>query len=287
MSGSRDRGQVLLVGAITVAIVFLALVAVVTGLVYTEATSSSATGNDRATTRATIHGLVDGIELLAASARNDETAQFDADLEGEIDEYVDWYRRTTVAGERVTLSVRAEVLEDEREVRRYTGARSPAAGPPRFDGEIARFRIEPGAALSDEEIVITATPEEGATRNITIAPTGDGAVSFRSPAGASCRIESTEAEFNLLTGGIDANATVPDDCEYDAIDRGIEYETIRVDPTSDAVLGSYDVVSRGPNPRTRGGDPAGVEFVDLEVRSDTGSTTSERTHRIMGFGDPS
>ncbi|WP_050051180.1 hypothetical protein [Halostagnicola sp. A56] len=287
MSESRDRGQVLLVGAITLAIVLLTLVAVVTGLVYTETTSSSATGDDHATTQATIHGLVDGIELLAASAWNDETAEFDADLEGELDEYVDRYRRTTIAGERVVVSVRARILEDEREVRRYTGTRSPAAGPLRFDGEIVRFRIEPGAALSGEEIVISAIPEEGATRNVTISPTGDGAVSFRSPAGASCRIEASDADFGLLTDDIDANATVPDDCEYDIIDRGVEYETIRVEPTTDAVLDSYDVVSRGPNPKTRGGDPTAVEFVDLEVRSDTGTTTSVRTHRIVGFGDSS
>lgn len=77
MRQSRDRGQVLLVGAIAIAFVFLALIAVFNGVVYTETAASSAASPGRAPAEATTHGLVDGVERLVTSAWDEETGAFD------------------------------------------------------------------------------------------------------------------------------------------------------------------------------------------------------------------
>ena len=124
MTQSRDRGQVLLVGAIAIAFVLLALVAAFNGMVYTETASSSAASQGRAPAQATTHGLVDGVEDLATSAWDDEAGEFDDDLEGEIDEYVDRYQRTTGASERVVVNTEATVTENKSIARRDAGDRT-------------------------------------------------------------------------------------------------------------------------------------------------------------------
>lgn len=111
MTRSRDRGQVLLIGAIAIAFVLLALVAVFNGMVYMETASSSAASHGRAPAEATIHGFVDGIEHLVTNAWDEETGEFDDDLEDEIDEYTDRYQRTTAANERVVVNADATVIE--------------------------------------------------------------------------------------------------------------------------------------------------------------------------------
>lgn len=125
MSHSRDRGQVLLVGAIGIAFVLLALVAVFNGVVYTETASSSAASHGRAPTEATTHGLVDGVEHLVTSAWDEETGTFDDGLEGEIDEYVEQYQRTTAANERVVVSAEATVIENNSAGRHHADDRTP------------------------------------------------------------------------------------------------------------------------------------------------------------------
>ncbi|AHG00821.1 hypothetical protein HALLA_09350 [Halostagnicola larsenii XH-48] len=128
MRQSRDRGQVLLVGAIAIAFVLLALVAVFNGVVYTETASSNAASHERAPAESTTHGLVDGVEHLVTSAWDEETESFDDGLEGEIDEYVEQYQRTTATSERVVVSAEATVIENDSAGRRHNDDRASSAG---------------------------------------------------------------------------------------------------------------------------------------------------------------
>ncbi len=283
MTRSRDRGQLLLVGSVAIAVVLLGMVVVFDEMVYTETASSSAGSQDRGAMEATEHGIVDGVYHIVETAWNEDEFEFEAGLEREVDEYVEQYRRVNAAGGTALVSAELEVVEDERELRRFRG--TEIDGNLRVDGTLSNFDIEVGTDSVTEEIVITVVPLEGDPTELSLAPSGDGAVTVGTADGTSCTIEATTVELDLLMGDDDSEPLGSNDCEYDVLEAATTYESVTVDPTHDAVLESYDIVTSDSEMEVQNAESTGVELAELTLHYDSSGITTERTHTIFGFGE--
>ncbi|GAB7017979.1 DUF7261 family protein [Halostagnicola bangensis] len=285
MTRSRDRGQLLLVGSVAIAFVLLGLVLTFNGMVYTETASSSAESRDRGAMQATEHGIVDGVQHIVEAAWNEDEFEFEADIERAVAEYVEQYRRMNAAGGTAVVSAELAIVEDEGEIRRFSGERIGADGELLFEGEFSKFDIETATDTVTQEIAITAVPLEGDPVELSLAPTGDGAISVGTADGNACTVETSNAELDLVTGDDGVDEENSGDCEYDVLESERAYESVTVDPTNDAVLESYDVVTSGSDTRVQNAESTGVEFAELTLQYDSSDVTTERTHAIYGFGE--
>ncbi|WP_265111288.1 DUF7261 family protein [Halosolutus halophilus] len=103
---NRDRGQLILIGAITLAFIILGVVVVFNGVLYTETLSSSATSqsaSDAATTEAEV---ARGIGCLAENVNGDADVTNPSDeVETQVEKFSEMYRNTTANSEPAIRNV--------------------------------------------------------------------------------------------------------------------------------------------------------------------------------------
>lgn len=106
-SGSPDRGQVILIGAITLAFIILGVVVIFNGVLYTETLSSADTGQSASTAEKTELEIEQGIGCLIASHDNEDPFNGD-ELESDINAFNEVYQNATANSKPAAVNVEVE-----------------------------------------------------------------------------------------------------------------------------------------------------------------------------------
>ncbi|WP_440765909.1 DUF7261 family protein [Natronorubrum sp. DTA7] len=104
-----DRGQVILVGAITLAFIILGVVVVFNGVLYTETLSSADTGQSASTAEKTELEITQGVSCLIVET-NDEVGPGDPDalnstLEDELQEFNEMYQNAAAESSPTVVNI--------------------------------------------------------------------------------------------------------------------------------------------------------------------------------------
>lgn len=106
----RERGQILLVGAVALAGAILAF-GFVLGAGLEGGSTTDSDVRPATEVAATNHELADAIERIVHDAWNDDERAFDSGLEADIDAFLERYHRTTTSGEPTVGSADVEVTD--------------------------------------------------------------------------------------------------------------------------------------------------------------------------------
>lgn len=109
-SDGRDRGQVILIGAITLAFIIIGVVVIYNGVLYTETLSSADTGQSADVVETTEREIEQGIGCILASEEID-----DEDREDEIKAFADLYRNSTAESSPAVVTI-TDIDPDPKEV---------------------------------------------------------------------------------------------------------------------------------------------------------------------------
>ena len=275
----RNRGQVILIGAITLAFILLGIVVVFNGVLYTETISESSTSQSTADAEMVAEGLERNLVEIAhrRNLNGNDPYKF-ADEITAIDGFRDQYRNTTansrsvsVNADEVSIETEAAIVVDE-----------PIGDPPQdinVSGSQIGYLVLDLDANDGDDITIETDP---GSKDVSIESDSN---SFEVD---GCEIESDEVRFDLVTGKTDSRSAV--DCDPDKlqeklsiIDSSTMYDEIVL--TGDD-LGTYDIVVRdgfGDNPNK---DHDGIWKIEADITYESTQVSYERTDAtIEVYGD--
>ncbi|WIV67780.1 hypothetical protein [Natrialbaceae archaeon AArc-T1-2] len=273
----RDRGQLILIGGITLAFVILGIVVVFNGVLFTQTMASSSTTETtdvevaeyeiRQSVQGTVQrtNLDDGSDLTDAEERlvppyrnatvGDRPSIVDV-TEVEIDEDAQWYRSTLEEGEVFNAT-------DDHE--------------DRTEQHVGRF-----ALLID-------TDDDG---DLTFSVDGEDVDvehdNEQIDIVTGCELEYEDqdvVEIDFVAGTTNASELDGDCDDLDLIDPSDEIETIEFDDDTDDI-GMYEIVAKGNGDLTPdiGGDDA-VWQADVTYQYDSSDVTAEREITVDIYGD--
>ncbi|TYL37690.1 hypothetical protein CV102_15240 [Natronococcus pandeyae] len=294
-TNSRDRGQIILIGAITLAFIILGIVVVFNGILYTEALSSGSSSQIATDVSTVEYELADGVGGIAHYENVEGNGKSLDDYEVNLTRYIDdpggfddQYRNSTANSRPVATNVSFnETVKDATVVTEDVE-----------DGEIEDINSSIGhfelnlTPTTDKELAISAMPEDGDTTTVTITSDED---TF-SVDGSNCDINGDQARFDLVAGDVDLR--VEDNCDAEEveylednlsiIDRDKSYETIEISDEEDPTEGTFELVVKGDEEL----DPQGLIeetyygawSVTVDVAYDSHDASYERTQRISVYG---
>ncbi|RQG99675.1 DUF7261 family protein [Natrarchaeobius oligotrophus] len=294
----RDRGQVLLIGAIVIAFVVLGTVVAYNGLMHTETLSSSSTGQDVERADVTGHELEQAIQGRSAwyverrggletmlQASDPETEFYDED-EWEtviVDEVLPHYRddsikRTPAVVDvtNVSESASISVLENEgAPVGDYEGEEvfnGTETGGNVFEFEVWNFDYGGGSS----EVITIETPEQQIDFVVD-----QGAEEIRY-AGDDCQINERIEGIDFVEGTVVDRFGGTTSCDFGPIEKGMEVERIVFTDMSSAY--EYDLRGVGES-HERGNADEIPWIVDVTYTYDSNDVSSERTIEVDLYGE--
>ncbi|SDD37409.1 hypothetical protein [Natrinema hispanicum] len=234
----RNRGQVILIGAITLAFILLGIVVVFNGVLYTETLSSSATSQSTADAEVIEQGLEDDLIEIARRGNQNDDWKSSNDFEDEITntgKFNHQYRNLTANGRSAFMS-----LTDVTAEYGHIATNVPIDGSPEqidVDDSKIDYLVLDLNATNHEKVNVTTDKD---STNVTIESNSN---SFEID---GCEIDSADVRFDLVNGETDDPSAV--DCDSDElqnklslIDEGVSYDEVEI--TEDN-LGTYDIVAR-------------------------------------------
>ncbi|WP_246999991.1 hypothetical protein [Halosolutus gelatinilyticus] len=284
----HDRGQLILIGAITLAFIILGVVVVFNGVLYTETLSSTATNqgaSDDTTIEAEIEGGIGGIARYGNLAwEADDRSGYENELEDVIEDdggFAEQYLNATANNRPVVTTVGgATVREDASAITdaEIGGSNVELVGSER----VGHFALElsqggGGEVTIDTESDSVTIRDDGGTFNVTGLN--------------SCQIHGDEVRIDLVTG--DVNASTDGDCGLDLIDYEATYDTITVTERLGGVDGRYSLVAKGTDTVDLSAMPtvseqhAGAWTVEIEIERDSNDLSYQKTHEFDVYGDGS
>ncbi|ELY74493.1 hypothetical protein C487_15064 [Natrinema pallidum DSM 3751] len=287
----RDRGQLLLVGAITLAFIILGAVVVYNGVLATETVASGPTGQTGPGAKVTNDELEDGLGGLAHRGNvnwdNSSGGSYGNALETAItgdSEYADSYLNTT-ASSRPTAT-RIETVDVVMEARVATNSignesvdlmnNESAINTTRHVGH---FALEFDPDDSDGDITVRSVNSSGGTKEVTIADSGSDYTIQSEP----CSM-SQPVRIDFVRGTINGTER---ECGLELIDPDESYDEVELSQGDDAD-GSYELVVKGDQ------DIDGIDDVHYgawDIAADVTYTSNEvsytRLQRVPIYGEGS
>jgi len=236
----RNRGQVILIGAITLAFILLGIVVVFNGVLYTETISSSSTSQSTADAEVVGQNLEQDLVEIANQTNWNE-GEFKSNITSS-GGFADQYRNVTASSRSVFVNVSSPESE---EIAEYGYIANGLVGNSHktieLDDSVIEHLVLNLSASSHDSLEINATTADGNSSNVTIEANGDSFII------GGCIINSNKAKFDLVTGQIDGVSSLSCNPQGDLSvienDGGSpeNYSSIKF---SGGNLGSYKIVAR-------------------------------------------
>ncbi|WP_254767771.1 DUF7261 family protein [Salinilacihabitans rarus] len=260
VSETRDRGQLILVAAISIAFIILGLVVVFNGVLYTETVSSSGTSGSVTDAETVEYEIEQGVRGLVQQ-------QNLAGDPPDSDEFESTYR-SSINDEKPAI-VAIERVDGVQEAAFESGSISP--GDVANSEQVGQFRVkmnldnsDPGDRLGLEIDSDTVDIEYTGTE---LAVTGD----------VSCTIDTSGQDdvwVDFTSGAV--GAKTQGSCEFDLIDSTDTTTTITVTSSTD-IDGEYELITKNSGSRTW--------TAEVEYTYDSADVSIERTIEVDVYGD--
>ncbi|MFP8953619.1 hypothetical protein ACLI4Z_11675 [Natrialbaceae archaeon A-arb3/5] len=288
---SRDRAQVVLIGAIVIAFVILGVVVVFNGFLYTEEVSSSGTSQSTGQAEVTHDELTKSIQKMMAKEYNEDYQVTDDEgFQDNITEYVEEFNKlhsNTSSSSINTATVNVET--DDSEPYEIARANDTYLGPDQGQGhyiaidiqesisdEMYRFMYYSGG--QEEEVTLEIHRDTG-YEEVVIDQTGsDTTIDYN---GNVCH--SSTPNINFRDGTIDGedDECVPSLLEFsDNID-----ELVLRGDSQDYDVRGYDIISEGietgNSNHIRDVNEA-VTYTDISVEYQSGDVYTNISTRVIG-----
>ncbi|WP_306057609.1 hypothetical protein [Natronococcus wangiae] len=300
-SNSHDRGQVILIGAITLAFIILGIVVVFNGILYTEALSTGSSSQSATDVEIVEYEVADGVGGLAHYENIEgewgDADAYEDDLANHINgsnEFADQYRNTTANSRPVVANVSFNEIDENATV---TTGTFDGIGDEEIEGIDSRVgHLELNLTPTpNEELTVNATSGEGES-TVTIYSDSDGeAFSVND---VDCNIEGDQARFDLVAGDVDLRL---DDCDAEEVEHLEEnlsiidvdesYERIELSDENGSTEGTFELVVKGWD---EGNvlDPEelieethyGAWSVTVDVTYESHDVSYERTQTVYVYG---
>jgi|GEM_PF-584020 len=281
-SARRNRGQVILIGAITLAFILLGIVVVFNGVLYTETVSESSTSQSTADAEVVEQGVERNlVEIAHRWNFNESTDRSDFEDIGS-GEFAYQYRDMTANSRSAITSVEDINIESDQEA--DVVSENDTTGNISFDSdsEIGYFVLNLNA--NDDIITVEANHSTG-DPDITIQPQDDH---FKLKEVSDCEVPAEQVRFNLITG--QTNVTPTGSCdpetfrnELSIIESDKSYSDLEIEFSSGDDLGTYDIVTTGGS--ISGSDP-GIWSFDITFTYESNQVSYKRTaSTIEVYGD--
>ncbi len=287
----RDRGQLLLVGAITLAFIILGAVVVYNGVLATETVASGPTGQTGPDAKVTNEELENGLGGLAHRGNIDWDSSsggsygntLDAVITGD-SEYAESYLNTTASSRPTATQIETvDVVMEARVATNPIGNESvdllnneSAINTTR---RVGHFALEFDPDDSDGDITVRSVNSSGGIKEVTIEETGSGYEVQSEP----CSM-SQPVRIDFVHGTINGTER---ECGLELIDPDESYDEVELSQGDDAD-GSYELVVKGDQDIDGIGD---VDYGAWDIAADVTYTSNEvsytRLQRIPVYGEGS
>lgn len=294
LTASHDRGQLILIGAITLAFIILGIVVVFNGVLYTETLSSGPSSQGASDVNLAEHEMAGGVSGIAhygnvegkwgKSSYNESMGTY---INGS-GEFADQYRNTTANSRPVVTNVS---FNETTEGATVTTGDIQTGTIPEVTNSVGHFELDLNSS-SNKSITVNATTTDGTTSEVTINTTSKRFT----VEGSSCEIKGDRARFDLVSGEV--NLRVKDDCtaseieqlesSLSIIDPGESYDEIAFGST-DLVDGTFELVWKGYDESLTLNDILGNTHyggwaVTVDVRYESHDVSYERTRTVEIYG---
>ncbi|ELY89751.1 bactofilin family protein [Natrinema altunense] len=274
----RDRGQLLLVGAITLAFIILGAVVVYNGVLATETVASGPTGQTGPDAKVTNEELENGLGGLAHRGNIDWDSSsggsygntLDAVITGD-SEYAESYLNTTASSRPTATQIETvDVVMEARVATNPIGNESvdllnneSAINTTR---RVGHFALEFDPDDSDGDITVRSVNSSGGIKEVTIEETGSGYEVQSEP----CSM-SQPVRIDFVHGTINGTER---ECGLELIDPDESYDEVELSQGDDAD-GSYELVVKGDQDIDGIGD---VDYGAWDIAADVTYTSNEASY---------
>ncbi|MHC3437527.1 DUF7261 family protein [Natrialbaceae archaeon A-gly3] len=272
VANRRDRGQLLLVGAVAVAFIILGVVVIFNGVLYTQTISAGDSVERTDDVDVSERELAEGVRGVV---HWNNLAGDSTDWDTGLDTYVNHYEDVAVNDRPVVVTIR-----EKRDTKQGYLDESTISGD-----ETEVFDSDDGSNVG--HLALTIETGESATVTIdgvTVSIDLEEEENVITVDNDDCDVDIDDQDhvrFDLTSGT--ASATLPDDCELDLIDQSAEYKTIKFEDDSNA---QYELIAFDDEALENGGDLDDVTWsVDVTYTYDSSDVTYEREMTIPIYGD--
>ncbi|OIB57073.1 hypothetical protein [Natrialba sp. SSL1] len=223
----RDRGQVILIGAIALAFIILGIVVVFNGVLYTETISSSATSQSAADAAVTQHELE---KSIAGIVHRSNIGTFDGDYDDHVDTLSGKHQQVTANSGPVITGIDLDSAE---------GRATSSVGEP----------IEDFDDLNNRNLSDGADDIQVGHFILEVEPDSSGELTVESPESAVTIsdgegiVGSELTRIDLVAGTVNG---VPHPDVPRVFDPGESYDEVIVE-YDDEIEGTYEIVTKGNN----------------------------------------
>ncbi|ELY75234.1 bactofilin family protein [Natrinema gari] len=286
----RDRGQLLLVGAITLAFIILGAVVVYNGVLATETVSSGPTGRTGPDAKVTNEELENGLRGVAHRGNIRWGSDYDDTLERVITtEYAESYLNTTASSrptatriESVDVVMVAKVATNSIESRSIDLMNNESAT--NTTRRVGHFALEFDPDKSEGDITVRSVNSNGNLNEVTIEETGSGYM-MQSGKCYKNKPMPQPSRIDFVRGTIRGQ-----ECGLELIDPDESYDEVELSlGDEDGANGSYELVVKGDQEI----DGNGIDTIDgaWDIAADVTYTSTEvsytRLQRIPLYGEGS
>ncbi|AFO58737.1 MULTISPECIES: hypothetical protein [unclassified Natrinema] len=243
----RDRGQLLLVGAITLAFIILGAVVVYNGVLATETVSSGPTGQIGTEAKVMNAELENGLRGVAHRGNIRWSSDYDDTLENVITtEYADSYLNTTASSrpaatqiENVNIVMEARVATNNLTTKSINLTNTESAN--NTTRRVGHFALEFDPDDRNGDITVRSVNSSGNPTEVTIKDTGSSADPYEI---RSCDIDQP-VRIDFVRGTINGTERK---CVPKLIDLNESYDKVELEgepPEKDDAPGQYELVVKG------------------------------------------
>ncbi|WP_435553028.1 hypothetical protein [Natrinema sp. CGMCC1.2065] len=288
----RDRAQLILIGAITLAFIILGLVVVVNSVLLTETLSSGDSGRSGSDAATVEHDIEQGIAGIAHRGNlrwgNDTDSGYNKTISNvvEDDGFRGRYQNVTGNSRPVVVNVSVDGVPEDHQARARTDESVTGLSTPKIDRQVGHLSFDLRSDGDNGTVTVTQNGTE--TFKITEVALAGGGSGFEltDENGDDCLVGADHAEINLVTGAV--NATVDRQCDRTFVDPSKPTE-LSIEGDSDT-SGTYNLVVKEESKifSIYPTDPhAAAWAVDVTVTYDSSDVSYERPYRVFLYGDRS
>ena len=265
---SRDRGQLILIGAFALAFILLGVVVVYNGVLFTETISSSSTGQSASHAELADEEVEQGIQGVIQRENLEDPE--DRNFIKAIKNYDSDYLNATTEGRPVVTSVRYvdTVREANSEKESLPETDQRLASP--NNGSIGHFVLIVEDVKDDQNVVF-----EDDEDTIVEIDDDNGEWVLTNRDNEECRVSGVGDRtvwIDLSTGTVNASST----CDEPFVTRDDEFANISIDG-AEHINGSYELVYKG--------DGDGAWTVTVSYTYESNDVTVEKEREIDVYGD--
>ncbi|MFC4437285.1 MULTISPECIES: hypothetical protein [Natrialbaceae] len=273
---SRDRGQIILIGAITLAFIVLGIVVVFNGILYTEALSSGSSSQSELDTNTIEYELGAGVGGLAHQGNLEWSAENRSDYESDMTAATEGFDETYLNSKANSRpeTARIEFIEVDEDA---TVVRDKSIDPLEIDidNQIGHLEYKLESGGEDGELEIEVESGGNSENLIFVESNGAFEVDYE---GNTCAIDHDEPRVDLVTG--DVLVPTDNDCDVSLIDPTTEYDTIAVDNANGNISGTYDLVTKGEEDLGLADEHHGAWSVEVRITYESHDVSYGQTKTV-------